>query len=210
MHLDRLTTTAGAARRRVLAHRRVLAALLVAVAVASGVRAATAPPPPSVPVLTAAHDLPAGSVLAADDLVAVAYAAGTPPSGATADADAVVGETLAAPLRRGEPVTDVRLVGPALTDPDPARSAVPVRLADAAAVALLQPGDRVDLVATDPEGSGSRLVVTDVPVLAVPAPAADAASGQPGALVVLGVPTSAVTRVSDAAVRYFLGYAFAH
>lgn len=210
MPLDRLTAAAGAVRRRVLARRRLLAALLVAVAVAAGVRAATAPPPPSVPVLTAARDLPAGSVLAADDLVTVAYAAGTRPTGATADAGTVLGETLAAPMRRGEPVTDVRLVGPALTAPDPDRQAVPVRLPDAAAVALLRPGDRVDLVATDPEGAGSRLVVAGVPVLAVPPPAAgEGTAGQPGALVVLGVPPASVTEVSDAAVRSFLGYVFA-
>lgn len=193
-------------RRAVLARRRLLAALLVAVAVTTGVRAATAPPAPSVPVLTAARDLPAGAVLGADDLVEVAYAPGTPPAGLAAD---VVGRTLAAPLRRGEPVTDVRLTGAGLTATDPSLTAVPVRLPDAAMVALLEVGDRVDLLATDPRGSGSRVVVAGVPVLAVPPPPDDFGHGQPGALVVVGVPPVAVTRVSDSSARYFLSYAFA-
>lgn len=204
MHLDRLTRPLGALRRHVLAHRRLLAALLVATSVATGVRASTAPPPPAVPVLTAAHDLPAGAVLGTDDLVTVAFAPGTAPDGASPDA---LGHTLAAPLRAGEPLTDVRLVGPGLATGDPDRVAVPVRLPDAAAVALLDVGDRVDLLATDPQAGGSEVVAAAVTVLAVPAPVEDASS-QPGALVVLGVPSASVTRVADASVRYFLTYAF--
>ena len=83
-------------------------------------------------------------------------------------ARAAVGRTLAAPLRRGEPVTDVRLVGPELTDGTPGLTAVPVRLPDAAMVALLEVGDLIDLIATDPQGSGATVVAAGVPVLAIP------------------------------------------
>lgn len=207
MPLDRVISPLRTLRRRVLARRRPLAALCAAVAVAAGVRAATAPLPPEVPVLTAARDLPAGSVLAADDLVEVGYAADTPPSG-TLSADAVLGEVLAAPLRAGEPVTDVRLVGAGLAAGDPGLVAVPVRLPDAATVALLEAGDRVDLVATDPEGRGSHVLLGGASVLAVPPEPSGSATSQPGALVVLGVPPEAVPDVADAGVRYFLSYAF--
>jgi Flp pilus assembly protein CpaB len=195
-------------RRAVLARRRLLAALLAGVAVAAGVQAATAPPPPSVGVLTAARDLPAGAVLGSDDLVTVDFAPGSVPSGATRDA---VGRTLAAPVRRGEPVTDVRLLGPALTVGDPELTAVPVRLPDAAMVTLLEVGDRIDLIATDPQGSGASVVATGVPVLALPPGSAETdGSGQPGGLVVVGVAPTEVTGLADAGVRLFLTYAFSH
>lgn len=208
MHLDRVSAPLRSLRRRVLAHRRLLAAVCAAVAVVAGVRATTAPPPPEVPVLTAARDLPAGAVLDADDLVEVGYTPGTPPAGRPPSAAALVGEVLAAPLRAGEPVTDVRLVGAGLAAVEPGLVAVPVRLPDAAAVALLESGDRIDLVATDPEGRGSRVLLTDAPVLAVPPAPSSATSSQPGALVVLGVPEGLVPQVADAGVRWFLSYGF--
>jgi Flp pilus assembly protein CpaB len=204
----RLSRVLRRVRRVVLARRRWLAALLAGVAVAAAVQAATAPPPPAVGVLTAARDLPAGAVLQGDDLVLVDFAPGSVPSGTGRE---VVGRTLAAPVRRGEPVTDVRLVGPALTASDPELTAVPVRLPDAGMVELLDVGDRIDLIGTDPQSSGASVVATDVLVLAIPRPSGDAgASGQPGGLVVVGAAPAEVTRLADASVRLFLTYAFAH
>jgi len=204
----RLTRILRRVRRAVLARRRLLAALLTGVAVAAGVQAATAPPPPSVGVLTAARDLPAGAVLGSDDLVTVDFAPGSVPTGATREA---VGRTLAAPVRRGEPVTDVRLLGPALTAGTPELTAVPVRLPDAGMVELLEVGDRIDLIATDPQGAGASVVATGVPVLALPSGSAETdASGQPGGLVVVGVASTEVTALADAGVRLFLTYSFSH
>jgi Flp pilus assembly protein CpaB len=204
----RLARSFRRVRRGVLARRRLLAALLTGIAVAAGVQAATAPPPPSVGVLTAARDLPAGAVLGSNDLVTVDFAPGSVPTGAAREA---IGRTLAAPVRRGEPVTDVRLLGPALTAGDPELTAVPVRLPDAAMVALLEVGDRIDLIATDPQGSGASVVATGVPVLALPPASAEGdASGQPGGLVVVGVAPTEVTGLADAGVRLFLTYAFSH
>ena len=70
-------------------------------------------------------------------------------------ADDPVGEVLAAPLRAGEPVTDVRLVGARADDGQPGLVAVPVRLPDPGMVALLDVGDRIDVVATDPQEGGA-------------------------------------------------------
>src|SRR3954467_8454852 len=123
--LHRLTAAVRPVRRAVLARRRLLAAVLTAVAVATGLHAAAAPPPAVVDVVVAARDLPAGTVLDAGDVRSVVFAPGSVPAGAAPDA---AGRTLAAPLRAGEPVTDVRLVGPALTDGYPGLAAVPVRL----------------------------------------------------------------------------------
>ncbi|MGH3306968.1 MAG: SAF domain-containing protein [Nocardioides sp.] len=206
--LTRLSRALRRVRRVVLARRRWLAALLAGVAVAAGVQAATAPPQPAIGVLTAARDLPAGAVIDRDDLVMVDFAPGSVPSGAGRE---VVGRTLAAPVRRGEPVTDVRLAGPALTAGDPDLTAVPVRLPDAGMVELLDVGDRIDLIGTDPQSSGASVVATGVPVLALPRPSADTGgSGQPGALVVVGAASTEVTGLAEASVRLFLTYAFAH
>ena len=128
------------------------------------------------------------------------------PDGLAEDA---AGSTLASPLRRGEAVTDARLVGPDLADSDPARVSVPVRLPDAGAAALLRPGDVVDLLATDPQAGGATAVARRVPVLAVPPPRSEAAAAQPGALVVVGLTPTEVPVVTDAGVRLFLSYSFA-
>ena len=143
-----------------------------------------------------------------DDLVKVDFVPGSVPSGANGD---LVGRTLAAPIRRGEPVTDVRLVGPALTAGDPELTAVPVRLPDAGMVALLDVGDRIDLIGTDPQNSGASVVAAGVPVLALPRLSTDAGgSNQPGGLVIVGAAPTEVTRLTDASVRLFLTYAFSH
>ena len=73
-------------RRRVLTHRRPLAAVLAAVAVTAGVHAATDPPAPTERVLTAARDLPAGTVSAA-----VALAGTTDPVIGPADVEVAEG-----------------------------------------------------------------------------------------------------------------------
>ena len=137
---DRLTRPLRAVRRAVLARRRLLAALLAAVAVAGGLHAAAAPPPPTVPVLTAARDLPAGAVvLGRPTWSRRTFAPGTAPAGLSPTTRSAA--PWRPPLRRGEPVTDVRLVGPALTAGDPTSHRAPVRLPDAAMVDLLEVGD---------------------------------------------------------------------
>jgi Flp pilus assembly protein CpaB len=204
--MRRLAALLRPVRRAVLARRRLLAALLTAVAVATGLHAATAPPPAEVRVLVAARDLPSGTVLGSGDLRGVGFAPGSVPDGAVPDP---AGRTLAAPLRAGEPVTDVRLVGPSLTDGYPGLAAVPVRLPDAAMAGLLTVGDRVDLVSADPQGGAATLVASDVPVLALPPGEGEVgAAGLTGRLVVVGAPPADVPRIADASVRTFLTVAF--
>ncbi len=196
-------------RRRVLARRRLLAACCLGVAAAATVQAVAAPPPPTVVVLAAARDLPAGRALTDDDLVDLALPADAVPDGVTGQA---VGETLAAPVRGGEPITDVRLVGEGLAAAHPDLTTLPVRLPDADQAALLAPGDRIDLIATDPQAGGSRVVASDAVVLAVPEvsgqESAAAATGAGGALVVLGVAPAAVPTVTEASARWFLTWSF--
>ncbi len=204
--MRRLAAVIRPVRRAVLARRRLLAALLTAVAVATGLHAVAAEPPTQVPVLVAARDLPSGAVLSRTDVRTVGFSPASVPEGAVTDP---AGRTLAAPLRAGEPVTDVRLVGPSLTEGYPGLTAVPVRLPDAAMADLLTVGDRVDLVSADPQGSGATVVATDVPVLALPAGDGQVgATGLAGRLVVVGAAPGDVARIADASVRTFLTVAF--
>jgi hypothetical protein len=85
----------------------------------------------------------------------------------------VAGRLLAAPMRRGEPLTDVRLLEPTLLAalPDADLVAVPVRIVDGSAAALVRAGDVVDvLAASDVTGTATRAttVATGLRVLAVP------------------------------------------
>jgi Flp pilus assembly protein CpaB len=198
-------------RRAVLVHRRSLAAGLAGVAVLSGFRATAAPPEPTVDVVVARHDLPGGSVVAADDLETTRYPVDAAPAGAQRSVGTLAGRVLAAPVRRGEPVIDVRLVAPGMLEGYPGRVAVPVRVADAGAVTLLRVGDRVDLVAASPEGGDATAVVSGAPVIALPDPA-DSEGGlaggvggpASGGLVVVAVTGSEALALAQAAVTSVL------
>ncbi|WP_328707917.1 hypothetical protein [Streptomyces mesophilus] len=72
----------------------------------------------------------------------------------------------------------------------------PVRIADAAAVRLLEPGDRVDVVAAGEHGEQARVVAADARVAQVPEAGEESLDG--GALVVLEVPRSVSTALVGA------------
>jgi pilus assembly protein CpaB len=186
--------------------RRLTAAVLAGVAVVTGVRAVHPAQPPTRLVWAAARDLSGGTPLAAADLQRVALPAAVVPAGALAVGTRVVGRLLAAPVRRGEPLTDVRLLEPSLLAalPQPGLVAVPVRVADgSAAAALVHAGDLVDVLAAaapaDAVGAPvPTTVATGARVLAVPV-RVDATSGDGGGLVVLAVTArqaSALARAS--------------
>lgn len=67
-------------------------------------------------VVVADHDLRPGNALTAADVRIEKRLASTVPDGARADVGAVVGSTLAGPARRGEVLTDVRLLGNRLAE----------------------------------------------------------------------------------------------
>ena len=191
-----------AVRHQLRRRRRLIAALLAAGAVLAGLRTVARPAPATVEVLVAARDLPSGTVLAGDDVVARAFPVDLAPAAASGQA---AGRVLAAAVRRGEVLTDVRLVGPALTDAVPGETVLPVRLPDAGMATLLRPGDEVDLVATDPGTGETSVVASDVTVLATPAGVPDGpAGGAGGALVVVSASATEAIAVASAALGQFL------
>ena len=62
-------------------------------------------------VVVATRDLRPGTALTSDDVRLEKRSATTIPDGSRADLSGVVGSTLASPTRRGEVLTDVRLLG---------------------------------------------------------------------------------------------------
>lgn len=203
--MNRLPLALRRLRRAVLARRRLLAGLSAAVAVAAGLQAASPPDPVRTSVLTAARDIGAGVVVSAADLRRTPYDPGTVPAGVFTEASAAVGRTTTGPVRAGEPMTDARLVTSSLLEGYPGLVAVPVRIGDAGAVRLLRVGDRVDLLAADPQGQvAARVVGRDVPVLAIPRESEQSPGLTNGALVVLAVSDTATRSVAQASVSAFL------
>ncbi|MCF6744184.1 Flp pilus assembly protein CpaB [Blastococcus sp. KM273128] len=181
--------------------RRLGAALLAALALGLALRPAPPPTgsaePAGVDVVVAAGDLPAGTPLGRDHLALARLPPGAVPDGVVSDPDDLVARVLAGHVRRGEPLTDARLVGAGLTALLPAgQVAAPVRLADLAVAALLRAGDRVDVLAAGPDAGPAERVAAGALVLA--APAGD--DGDAGAgLLVLAVDGDTAARLAAAA-----------
>ncbi|MCW0213943.1 MAG: SAF domain-containing protein [Pseudonocardia sp.] len=188
----------GPGWRRMAVLRRALAVALLLLAAIL----ALAPTRPGVDVLVAGRDLSPGATIAAADVVLRSWPAELVPAGvlhAVADAD---GRVLAGAARAGEPLTDLRLAGPALAagaTGSPNATGVPVRLADPDVAALLGPGSRVDVVTTAAEGAEPVVLAADAVVLTVLADDGRGAAGR-GRLVLVALPREIATRVAAASL----------
>ncbi|ETW26209.1 SAF domain-containing protein [Mycobacterium gastri] len=159
--------------RTVLA-RRIAAAGLVVLAGVAALRSNTEVDGSQVVVAT--RDLRPGSALTYDDVRLEKRSAATLPAGSQSDLGAVVGSTLAGPARRGEVLTDVRILGSRLAESTagPGARIVPLHLADSALIDLVRVGDVVDVLAapaTDSPAAASisKVVATDAVVVLVSA-----------------------------------------
>lgn len=165
--------------RTVLA-RRVAAGGLVVLAGVATLR--SNPDGDRADVVVAARDLRPGAALTSDDVRLEKRLATTIPDGSQAELAAVIGSTLAGPTRRGEVLTDVRLLGSRLAEaaigPEAGHGAriVPLHLADGALIDLVRVGDVVDVLAapaSDSPATGTRaatkVVATDAVVVLVSA-----------------------------------------
>ena len=194
-------------RRTLDWHRRSIAAVLAGLAVLTSLSALAPKHPPTSEVWTAARDLAGGSPIRAADLVLARLPLALVPAGALRPGSAVVGRLLAAPVRRGEPLTDVRLLGPSLLAAlaRPGQVAVPVRLADgAAAAALARPGETVDVLAVgslDDAATGAAPVVVASAATVLAVPGRDSVSGSDAGLVVVAVTPEQAAALASAAAR---------
>jgi Flp pilus assembly protein CpaB len=181
-------------------HRAVVAGVLAAGAVLTALPVLAPSAAATVTVVAAAHDLAPGAALTRADVTTVSLPRSVAPEGVLAQPEDVVGRAVTGAVRRGEPLTDVRLLGAGLLQ-TAGLVAAPVRLADTATVALLHAGDRVDVLAA-PTSSDEALtsavtVARALQVLAVPG--LGDADGD-GGLVVLAATPATAARLAAAAV----------
>lgn len=185
----------GPGWRRVALLRRVAAGALALLALVLAVAPGSASG--GVPVVVAGADLPAGATLRAADLAVRSWPADLVPAGALADPVAADGRVLVGAARAGEPITDTRLAGPAAALGAPAgAAAVPVRLADAGAAALLVPGSTVDVVTVGATAGEPVVLAAAATVLAVLPP--DGPSS--GRVVLVSMPAGLAARVAAASL----------
>src|SRR5690625_5105192 len=146
-------------------YRYVLATVLI-MYVGLSIVQTLRPDPPGVEVTVAAHDIPAGTPIEADDVETVRLP--TQPPGVVDP----LGLTPVITIPRGVPLTESMLLGPGLVDQAPPGTVIaPVHVADVSVLDLLRVGDRVDLYTHSP-GAGdstpdSSLVCSGVMVMAI-------------------------------------------
>lgn len=193
------------ARRPGLPSGRALIGSVLIVTAAAGVlvahRAATSPPTTRFVVVT--RDVPAGTEITADALGSVAIDL---PSSlqavAVADANDVIGAVARHDIAKMDLLRPGDLRDPATT-PDAESVVVPVEIETARALAeSVHPGSRVHVLATDPDGSGTVVLASDVLVVAVEAGDRDGIGASGTASYRLALPDAeAATAVVDASVR---------
>lgn len=182
--------------------RRIVAGALVVLAAVAAVR--SDPAGDRVDVVVAARDLPPGAALTSEDVVVERRSADTVPDGAQSDSAKVHGATLAGPTRRGEVLTDVRLLGPRAAEAAVGRGGriVPVHLPDTALLDLIRSGDVVDVLAAASDGTGDarpRVIATEAVVVLVSA-AAEGPGVRDERVVLLALPAPVANEVAGAAL----------
>ncbi|MGH3900109.1 MAG: Flp pilus assembly protein CpaB [Pseudonocardiaceae bacterium] len=193
----------GSGFGRTVLLRRGAAAVLVSVA---AVLALTPGKESAVVVVVAARDLPPGTVLEASEVTMRGLPAQVVPDGAVRTPATVLGRTLAAPVRRGEPLTDVRLTGPDLARAVPTDQnavSVPLRLADPDIATLLRPGAAVDVVTIGERQDEPVVLARSARVLAV-LEAGPRTGARDGRLVLVALDPAAASRVAAASLSQTL------
>lgn len=171
--------------RFVLRHRRLLAALAAGWAVFFALTAVTAKPPGQ-QVLVADRDLRSGTTIRAGDLRTVELPREFVPDHPVGAVRDVVGRTTSGAIRRGEVMTDRRTIaaGP-LDGYGPNRVLAVVRVTDPSVLALLRPGDTVDVVAVAGEQKPkATLIAKGAAVVTIPRQESSFSSGAPVGLAV--------------------------
>jgi Flp pilus assembly protein CpaB len=160
-----------------------------------------------VDVVVAAHDLTPGTALAESDVRIESHSATTVPDGAQSEVARLVGMNLAGPARRGEVITDVRLLTPRLTEATagPDARVVALNLADAALLDLLRAGDVVDVLAApstlpgDHAEAPPRVLAAEAIVVMVSSRSSSPTSGDQR-VVLVALPARSATEVAGASL----------
>jgi Flp pilus assembly protein CpaB len=196
--LERISRTLRPDFTRTARARRLAAGLLVVLAGVAALRPDARDVQREVAI--AARDLSPGTPLTADDVRMENRSAATLPDGAHTDL-AIIGSTLAGPARRGEVLTDARVLGPRLAGLSAGRDArvVPLHLADAAVLDLIRTGDVVDILGAPSADANARprVIATNAVVVLVSATARTIGSSN-DRVVLVALPVSAAHALAGA------------
>ncbi len=197
--------------RAVRWHRRKLAAVCAAGAVLAGLSAIAPPAPPTAWVVVTSRQLAGGTRLAEGDLQRVQRPIQALPEDAVAETETLVGRVLVGPLPANTMLSGLSVVSSRLAGTTPGLMIVPVRLGESDLRALLQPGDRIDLIALSDRGGPATVVAKSVRIAAIPASESGGGFGgssdSRGLLILIEADAQTATRVTDAAVTSKLGVA---
>ena len=191
-------------------NRRLIAALLFCIPAGLTVQQLTPAPADTVVAFASAADLPAGKTLEPGDVSSISVPPGLVPTGNPGSETAFEGQQLAAPLRRGQLLTDAQILGPGLLAGSPPGSvAVPLRMADPASIQLVSPGQLVNVVLTGGNGTEqpgeSQVLAEAVPVLWTSAQGGKAgpwpAAAETDGLVVVAAPADQARRLAGASTQ---------
>lgn len=196
--LERISRTLRPDFTRTARARRLAAGLLVMLAGVAALRPDAGDVQREVAI--AARDLRPGTPLTADDVRMENRSAATLPDGAHSDL-AIIGSTLAGPARRGEVLTDARVLGPRLAglSAGPDARVVPLHLADAAVLDLIRTGDVVDILGAPSADANARprVIATNAVVVLVSATAKTIGSSN-DRVVLVALPASAAHALAGA------------
>lgn len=156
-------------------------------------------------VVVAVSDLAPGVTLDSEHLRLERRWTGTLPDGVQDDVGPLLGSTVAGPVRRGEVLTDVRVLGSRLAELSvgPNARVVPLHLADDAVLDVIRPGDVVDVLGVPDtvfgETSGRPRVMAAAAVVVL-------VSAEPRAgedrVVLVALPAGAATALAGASLAH--------
>ncbi|MDN6746308.1 MAG: SAF domain-containing protein [Brevibacterium sp.] len=160
--------------------QRIVAAVCFACACALAVWILT-PDPDGTSIVVADRNLPPGSELRAQDLRVVEFPTQLVPDKAFTSVSDADHKRTSAGLSKGSPLTQSAVLDQQALPKGSTDLLMPVRLADDASTALLQPGQRIRLFSSLPDG-GSEVVVKEVTIARL-VDKADGIAAQSGQLV---------------------------
>lgn len=183
---------------RTVAARRTAAGVLVLLAAVAAVR--SDPRGERSAAVIAVRDISPGVELTTDDVRVDHLASSTLPDGAMADLASAVGSVPAGPIRRGEVITDVRLLDSRLAEASagPDARIVPLHLTDGALLDLVRTGDVVDVLAASADGDAAPRVVATAAVVVMVSPRSKSATAGEDRVVLVALPADTANRVAAA------------
>ena len=185
------TNLLSSLRRALRWHRRLLAAVLTGLAVYFMLAALTERDD-TTRVVVAAHTIASGRTVGAHDLTTLDLPRFAVPEGAFTDVEQAIGQAVISQVPARAVLTAAALAGSGELVA-PGRVALPVGLSDSAPLALVQVGDRIDLLGPGPSGS-IEVLVSGTRVIAIP-PADTGLLGGGSPMILVDVSREEATRL---------------